>query len=94
MVCCGVLTWTPSAKNPGVMWLGHLLNLFLAFRGSSIQICAMGSNKFISLPVLDERSLLSISLPVFVIYFLDDCHSGWGEKNSQRSANLCFPGGW
>ena len=87
--------WFPQGIYLGVGLLGHMVVLFLVFKGISIPdgICINLEwlYQFTFPSTEQERSLFSTPSPAFIVYrFFDDGHSDWCEVISHCGFDLHF----
>ena len=76
--------------RPAVELLGHMVVLFLPFKGPSI-VFSTKMYQFTSLTVEPEGSLFSTPSPAFIVCrFFDDGHSDWCEVITHGSFDLHF----
>ena len=82
--------WFPQGICLGVGLLGHMVVLFLVFKGISIPSSIMVVS-FTFPPIVQECSLFSKPSPAFIVYRLfGDGHSDWCEVISHCSFDLHF----
>ena len=85
--------WFSQGICPVVGLLGHMVILFLVFKGTSI-LFSIVAVKFTFPPTVQEGSLFSTPSPAFIVCrFFDDDHSDWCEVIPHCSFDLHFPNG-
>jgi len=71
--------------------LGHMVILFLVFKGISIPSSIVAVYQFTFPPTVQKCSLLSTPSPAFIVCRLfDEGHSDWCEVTSHCSFDLYF----
>ena len=87
---CHFQFWFPQGICLGVGLLGHMVILFLVFKGISIPSSIVAVSIYIP-PTVPECSLFSTPSPAFIVCRLfDEGHSDWCKVISHCSFELHF----